>query len=155
MSEQQQDLRAISREWLAARIVVIAGFVLALGAGGYYAWQARQIVTAKREQVLAQVKAEQAQENAQQANDVAGEELCKTALTGAQNFGIIPPYGQLTGYEPRKSDVKGRYICTAATNETKYTIAADILCRNLKNAQCVVLYSVTETDGTVLYQRRS
>ncbi|HUJ03968.1 MAG TPA: hypothetical protein VLW75_10045 [Rhizomicrobium sp.] len=152
MSDQQREIRSLSREWAAARIIIIAGFVLALGAGGYYAWQAREIVTNKREQVLAAVKAEQAQENAIEASDVAGEALCRSALAHAQNIGIIPSYGQLTAYEPTKSDTKGRYICLAATSASKYAIAADVLCRNMKDAKCVSLFAVT-ADGAVLYQR--
>jgi predicted negative regulator of RcsB-dependent stress response len=153
MSEEQHDISALSREWAAARIVIIVGFVLAAGAGGYYAWEARQSVTAQRQELLAGIKAEQAQQNAQEASDAAGEQLCKTALGNAQNFGIIPPYGQLTAYEPKKSDVKGRYVCAAATSESKYLIAADLVCNNLKNTQCVSLFSITEAGGTVLYQR--
>ena len=155
MAEQDKNLRAISREWMAARIVVIAGFILALGAGGYFAYEARQIVMANRHRVLAAVQAEQAQENAQETSDVEGEQLCKTALANAKNFGIVPTYGQLTAYTPKKSDVTGRYVCEAATTATKYVIAADLVCRKMDNAQCVNLFSITQSDGTVLYQRHS
>ncbi len=155
MSDQEYDLRAISREWMAARIVVITGFVLALGAGGYFAWQAREMVTTHREHALADIKAQQALQDKDDANNQAGQDLCKTALANAKNFGIIAPFAQLTAYTPKESDVKGRYLCGAATGASKYAILADAICRNLKNSQCVALYSVTEGDGTVLYQRRS
>ncbi len=155
MAEQEKELRAISREWMAARIVVITGFIVALGVGGYFAYAARQIVMANRHRVLASVQAEQAQENAQEASDVAGEQLCKTALANAKNFGIIPAYGQLIAYTPKKSDVTGRYVCAAATTATKYVIAADLVCRKMDNAQCVDLFRITQDDGTVLYQRHS
>jgi len=153
MSDQQHDLKAISREWAAARVIFIIGFILALGAGGYYAWQARQSVVSQRQQTLAEVKAVQAQENQAEEADQAGQQLCRTALASAKNFGIIPPYGQLAAYEPKKSDVTGRYVCAAATGETKYVIAADLVCRDFKNAKCVILFSITDAEGAVLYQR--
>lgn len=155
MSEQQYDLKAISREWAAARVVLIIGFVLALGAGGYFAWEAREMVVSHRQAQLADIKAAQALVNQDQANDQAGVDLCKTALANAKNFGIIAQFAQLTAYTPKESSVKGRYLCGAATGASKYAILADALCRNLKNSQCVNVYSVTEGDGTVLYQRRS
>ena len=155
MSDQQHDIRSLSREWAAARVVLIVGFILAVGAGGYYAWQARQTVTSERQEALADVKAVQAQENQAEQADQAGQQLCRTALSNAQNYGIIPPYGQLAAYEPKQSDVKGRYVCAAATSETKYVIAADVVCNNLKNAQCVSLFTVQDAGGAVLYQRRS
>lgn len=153
MSEQQYDLKAISREWAAARIVLIIGFVAALGVGGYFAWQARSVVVADREHTLADIKAEQNLVNQDEAANQAGVDLCKTALSTAKTFGIIAQFAQLTAYTPKESDVKGRYVCGAATGASKYAIVADALCRDLKNQQCVVLYSVTEGDGTVLYQR--
>jgi hypothetical protein len=33
-------------------------------------------------------------------------------------------------------------------------IAADLVCRDLRDRRCVNLYSVTQDDGTVLYQRQ-
>lgn len=153
MSEQQYDQKAISREWAAARIVLIVGFIAALGAGGYFAWAAREQVVSHREHALADIKAEQSLVNQEEANNQAGEELCKTALANAKNFGIVPQYAQLTAYTPRESEVKGRYICGAATTATKYAMLADALCRDLKNAQCVALYSVTDGEGAILYKR--
>ena len=30
----------------------------------------------------------------------------------------------------------------------------DLICRNLKDPRCTSLYNVSQTDGTVLYQRQ-
>ena len=155
MSDQQYDFKAISREWAAARVVLIIGFVAALGAGGYFAWQAREMVVNHRQHQLADMQAVQNLENKETAANQAGVDLCKTALSSAKSFGIIAQFAQLTAYTPKESDVKGRYVCGAATGASKYAIVADAFCANLKNAQCVVLFSVTEGDGTVLYQRHS
>lgn len=155
MSDQEQALRAISREYLMARIVIIGGLILALGVGGYYAYIIRADVMARRQAVLSQVQQVQAVQNAQEANAQAGEQLCTTALNNVKSFGIIPPFGGLASAVPRKTDVTGRYVCIAVTQVSKYTIAADLVCRNLKNAQCVSIFSVTQDDGAVLFQRHT
>ena len=93
----------------------------------------------------------------QQAGDTnakAGMMVCAMELMNAKNFGIIPSYGQLTSMVPKATDVRGRYICSAATSAAKYAIAADLLCRNLQDPRCVFLYRITTSNGTVLYQRR-
>jgi len=155
MSDQEQGLRAISREYLAARIVIIGGLILAFGVGGYYAYVLRSEIMARRQVVMSEVQHNMAVQSAEEANAQAGEQLCTTALTNVKNFGVIPPFGQLASAEPRKTDVTGRYVCIAVTQVSKYTIAADLVCRNLKNAQCVNVFSVTQDDGTVLYQRHT
>lgn len=155
MSNQERELRAISREWAAARIVIIGGFIIALGLGGYFAWIVRQNVVAHRQQVLAQVQQVQAYQNAQEQGQKAAEQLCQTALANAKTFGIVPQFGKLAIPLPQRTDVKGRYVCIAVSQVSKYTIAADAVCRNLANAQCVNVYSVTQDDGTVLFQRHT
>jgi hypothetical protein len=154
MSEQDQGMRAISREWMAARIVVIGGFIIAIGLGTYFAMIVRADIVARRHVALAEVQQGQAVENAQQQTAQAGLDLCTSALNHAKDFGIIPPFGQLASAEPKPSDVTGRYVCLAVTQVSKYTLAADLLCRDLKKPACVMLHSVTQDDGTVLYKKQ-
>lgn len=158
MSEQDkarsQAMRAISREWMAARIVVIGGFIIAIGLGAYFAMIVRTNIVARRHAALADVQQSQAIENSQEETAKAGLELCTTALNHAKDFGIVPPFGQLASAEPKPTDVKGRYVCIAVTQVSKYTLAADALCRDLAKPACVMLHSVTQDDGTVLYKKQ-
>ena len=154
MSEQNTDIPALKREWLAARIVVIGGFLIAIAAGTYVGlgWRGR-IVHAR--QVAAAASAQQQAASAtEEANIEAAAQFCAAALTNAKKAGLVPSFGQLTSAAPQQTKVTGRYLCPAATPSSKFMIAADLICRDLKSPKCVSLYSVTQNGGTVLYQRQ-
>lgn len=155
MNEHEADMIALKREWLAARIVLIGGFVLAIGLGAYAAYVWRTGIVHAREQAAAQLAAQENAAYAQQANALAGALLCKQALTNAQSFGIVPGYTKLTNDQPQPTSVTGRYACAAATDSSKFTITADLVCKDLKNPRCVPLYSVAQNGGEVLYQRQN
>lgn len=153
MSEHLPDIAALKREWLAARIVLIGGFTLAIAAGAYAGIVWRGKVLQARQQAAAAIAQEQAATAAEQANAGAGAQLCRTALANAQNFGIVPAFAKLVQANPAETKTTGRYLCAAATDSSRFTVAADLVCRDLKNPQCVPLYSVTQNGGAVLYQR--
>jgi hypothetical protein len=81
-------------------------------------------------------------------------QVCTGALANAKNFGIVPQYGQLASARLEQTNVQGRYACLARTPASKYLLVVDLLCRNFKNPRCTSLYNVSQTDGTVLYQRQ-
>ena len=148
------NLRGIAREWLAARIVVVGGFLVAIAIAAYFMFRpAPQPVAEAQPSVAQQQQAAPAQQRAN-ANNKAAMMVCAQELLSAKNFGIIPSYGQLSSAFPKTTDVRGRYVCSAATQAAKYIIAADLVCRNLEDLRCVFLFSVTAADGTVLYQRQ-
>ncbi len=151
MSEHQADIGALSREWLAARVVVIGGFLIAVAVGLYFALWAGPAQTPEEQ---AAVQTPQAATSQQEAEASAEHQLCRMELANAQNYGLIPQFGRLSDPNPQKTDVQGRYVCQAATTAAKYNIAADLVCRDLTDPHCVALYSVTQDDGTVLYQRQ-
>lgn len=138
--------RALGREWLAARIVVVGGFLLALLAGIWFGVvypdfiRPHEIRTILKNRVEALLGAE--------------ARICTTGLNTAKNFGIVPQYGALASRRLARTTVQGRYLCLATTKSTKYVLAVDLVCRNLKDPRCVSLYNVSQTDGTVLYQRQ-
>jgi hypothetical protein len=149
VSPQKEEQRALSREWLVARIVVIGGCVVAVAAIVWFGWV--------RPAMLRQEAITAAQQLAR-TNIEAANQMCRTGLTSAQTFGIVPPYGQLAGHNIYRTNIQGRYVCIAATHATRYLVAIDLLCRNTKDRRCVSLFSVTEangTKGTVLYRRAS
>ena len=148
------NMRGIAREWLAARIVVVGGFLVAIAVAAYFTLRpAPQPVAEVQPAAPAQQQMTTAQQAAD-ANAKAGMMVCAMELMNAKNFGIIPSYGQLTSIAPRATTVRGRYVCSAATSASQYIIAADLLCRTLQNPRCVFLYRITTGDGTVLYQRQ-
>lgn len=138
--------RSLGREWIAVRIVVIGGFLLALAAGLYFGViypdyiRPQQIRTILRTRIQAILGAE--------------AQICAVGLNTAKNFGIVPQYGQLATTRLARTDVQGRYVCVAQTNASKYILAVDLVCRDLKNPRCISLYNVSQTDGTVLFQRQ-
>jgi hypothetical protein len=142
--ELQPQTRSWLRwEWRAALITIIGGFVIAAAYLGYMSYRA-----AHAPQPIAA-------EQQTRVNAEASLALCTAALERAKAFGIVPNYGKLASPGLRTTGVKGRYACLAATSVAAYTLAADLVCRDLRDQRCVALYSVTQQDGTVLYQRHS
>jgi hypothetical protein len=144
-SELEPQRRAwLAWEWRAALITVIGGFVVAAAVLGYFTWRGAHL----RQSYINAVKQQTA------VNAEAQVALCTASLSRAEAFGIVPNYAKVSG-GLQLTNVKGRYACTAATSVASYTMLSDLLCRDLRDQRCVMLYSVTQQDGTVLYQRRS
>ena len=145
MSEQDADLRWLKWEWLTARVVVAIGFGL-------------PIVVLLLLLILphfipsGSTTASRSTRPAQSA-DAAGRQLCGAAVEIAQRFGVVPGFARSTS-GPQKSDVSGRYVCSAITDVTKYNIAVDLTCQDLTDERCYNLFSVSQDDGSVLYQRQ-
>jgi len=136
-----QPNRALAREWLAVRIIVFGGFLLAIAAAIWFAVIAPREM---RERLTTQIRTLLSEE----------AQICTTALGSAKNFGIVPQYGQLASAKLAQTNVQGRYACLAATHAAKYVMVVDLICRNIKDSHCVSLYNVSQTDGTILYQRQ-
>ena len=137
---------ALKREWLLARIIVIGGFVIAIASAVYFGYvvpriiQPRELKTALVNRVNTLLSAE--------------SQICNMALNSARNFGIVPQYGRLASQKLALTPMQGRYVCLARTSTVNYVLAVDLLCKNLKDPRCTSLYNVTQTDGTLLYQRQ-
>ncbi|MGH6876215.1 MAG: hypothetical protein ACREHV_02425 [Rhizomicrobium sp.] len=138
--------RALAREWLAVRIVVIGGFAVALVAGIYFGFIYPQFIQPREQRALLTQRIEKL------FNDEA--QVCTTALATAKNFGIVPQYGRLVTARLAPTGVPGRYTCLAATSAAKYVMEVDLLCNDYRNVRCASLYNVAQSDGTVLYQRQ-
>lgn len=138
--------RALAREWLAIRIIVLGGFLVAIAAAIWFGIIVPKVIAPRelREKLTTQIRTLLTDEM----------QICTTALTNAKNFGIVPQYGQLGSRKLAATNTPGRYACLAATHATKYILIVDLLCRNLNDTRCVSLYNVSQTDGTVLYQRQ-
>jgi|GraSoiStandDraft_5_1057265.scaffolds.fasta_scaffold127842_2 hypothetical protein len=130
-------------EWRAALITVIGGALVAIALIGYMQYR-----TVSEQRAIAAQRAK--------LNSVVqtAAQVCTSALAAAQNFGIVPSYAKPLSMFPVATQVKGRYACEGATTVARYIIAVDLLCRELKNPRCTLLYSVQQQDGTVLYKRR-
>ena len=89
----------------------------------------------------------------ERADSNAAMMVCAQELMNAKNNGTLPAYSQLANLLPKATATRGRYTCDVATAAEKYTLSADLVCRTLTDSRCVALYSVTTSDGTVVFQR--
>jgi len=150
MSDQNPNMRRLQFEWYAALATIIGGFIIAIAVAAYLTFGGKAATqTAAVPPSQAEIQKARAAAMAQ-----LGAELCGLELANAQTFGVVPNFGKLLTPQPRATDVRGRYVCVAGTQVTKYVLAGDLMCRNLKDSRCVSLFSVTQDDGTVLYQRQ-
>ena len=132
-----EDYRGLWWEWLIARIVFVLGFGIPV------AMVVAFIFLAPPRSQTAGV-----------TREAAGLEFCQATVSLAQSYGIVPNFAKAQG-QPQTSDVRGRYVCTAATTTSKYLVAVDLICRNITDSHCYNLFSVSQGDGTVIYQRQS
>jgi hypothetical protein len=154
MSQQGLDAASrarLRREWQAAVAIVVGGFVIAAAVAAYFTWAPPGFLSGEP----AQVARHRTPEERERADRMATVALCTSALNTAKSFGIIPNYTKLASTGLQTTDVQGRYVCLVTTGVAKYMVAADLLCRDLRNKRCVNVFSVTRDDGTVLYQRQS
>jgi hypothetical protein len=150
MSDQNPNMRRLQFEWYAALATVIGGFVIAIAVAAYLTYGGK----AATQTAAAPPSQAQMQKARLMALEKMGTELCGLELANAQTFGVVPSFGKLLMPLPRATNVRGRYLCVAGTQVTRYVLAGDLLCRNLKDSHCVSLFSVTQDDGTVLYKRQ-
>jgi hypothetical protein len=145
MTEHQPNVRALKREWLAARVMAVLAVVLllALGAMAIMGWWQGPGPGASAP------GSSPADTEARREEGVA---ICTTALTVVQNLGLVPHFATLDGGDTKTTNVQGRYICDAKTDVAKYSVTFDLTCTNLGALKCIAPYSVTQ-DGTVIYKR--
>ncbi len=150
MSDQNPNMRRLQFEWYAALATIIGGFVVAIAVAAYITYGGKAATqTGVAPQSQADVQKARVTELAK-----LGAEICGLELANAQTFGVVPNFGKILTPMPRATNIRGRYLCVAGTQVTRYVLAGDLLCRNLKDSHCVSLFSVTQDDGTVLYQRQ-
>ncbi|MBV9572290.1 MAG: hypothetical protein JO056_13705 [Alphaproteobacteria bacterium] len=141
---ESETRRALDWEWRVALLTILGGFAVAIAVilFIYFRTPSPQAVeTARRAQLTSLMKSQAL--------------VCSQAMAAAKNFGIVPSYASPASLLPSETQVRGRYLCAAATNIGHYNIAVDLYCRELKNPRCVQLFSVTQQDGTILYKRQS
>lgn len=148
MSQIEQDLRTLRVEWVVARLVLAVGLVASIAVfvwlgvhkGGFGG--ATTTVTQGGESVREAGGQSQAQQ------------FCSSTVSVAQSYGIVPN-GATSSGGPQKTDVTGRYVCLAQNGAARYTISVDLLCRDLSDQRCFSLFTVSQDDGSVLFQRQS
>lgn len=153
MSDHKADSSALKREWLTARVVLIVGFILAIGAGTYLAVTWRANIEQSREQAATEANTRAAAEKQQAAEAAAGTELCRATLAQAQGMGLVPRFAELLSGAPETTKKAGRYVCTATTTSSVFSLGTELDCRDLKNPKCVSLYAVVQNGKTILYKR--
>ncbi|HEY5338277.1 MAG TPA: hypothetical protein VIJ85_08755 [Rhizomicrobium sp.] len=156
MNDDDDTGRLTAREWIAARLVIVGGFVVAILVAGYFTWQqhlqTQDLANAQMQATAQQAAAQAIQQTTSQSIARASLILCLRELVNAQTMGIIPAFGKLVSQMPEPGASRGRYSCMAGTDVAKYKITGDLVCRQLQKAECVKIVSIASDDGTVLYQ---
>lgn len=143
MTDADVDDRGLQREWLAARIVAGVGVLMLLAIAvltAIYPPGSLSPVSTNNPTAAAERRAE-------------AIALCTAALTTTQGFGIVPAYTRLASDVVQGGAARGRYTCFAQTDAAKYQITFDLMCKDLGEAKCLNLYSVTQDGTGALYQR--
>jgi len=140
MIDQDVNIKALQREWLAARIVAALTVVLLIAA-------VVQVAIWPPTGATSPTAVSDADRRA------AAVALCSAALATTQGFGILPAYTKLASDLVQPSSVRGRYTCFAQTDAAKYQITFDLMCKDLGEAKCLNLYSVTQDGTGAIYQR--
>lgn len=144
--------RGTEREWLAARIVLVGGFVIAIAVAGYFIWRQHQAEEAANQPVpSSQVQTQRLPEDVKTAMML----FCAQELVEGKNVNIVPVDAQLAEKLPRNTNVKNRFACIAHTTATVYFITADYRCPRVTEAKCVRLYDIQTNDGLLIYRRRA
>jgi hypothetical protein len=84
----------------------------------------------------------------------SGKAICTIALEHARDYGVIPVTTTLANTDAKSTDVKNRRLCTAQAGGNDYRLTVDITCKDMKNKDCIALYSVERADGLSTYQVR-
>ncbi len=151
LPEDDKKMGALKREWAAARIVVIGGFIVAIAVAGYFIYRARQQQIAQQPVVHATVVSPKVDPKVVARIELA---VCTAELMRAKDVGAIPFYGELaTGQLVRAGNAPRRFICEAKTHLTNYFIAADVLCDKLSDPRCVSVYRVATREKQLIYSR--
>ena len=144
---------ALNREWLAARIVFVAGFVIALAFVGWWSYAHRVVLDRFGNAVSAGPQDSMSEAVASGKTTKEGFAFCRLTIATGENFGVVPGTMRFAG-GPGKTDVQGRYICTGDDDaNVRYAFTVDHLCQDLNNPNCVSLVSVVKADGTTLFKR--
>jgi len=150
MSQVEQDLRTLRVEWVVARVVFAVGVV---ASAAIFVWLGLHRGTFGESGGVTSAIT-QGGESAQTGGQSPAQQFCSSAVGVAQSFGIVPN-GATPAGPPQKTDVTGRYVCVAQNGTAHYTISVDLICRDLGDQRCFNLFTVTQDDGSGIFQRQS
>jgi len=80
--------------------------------------------------------------------------ICTIALERARDYGVIPTTAILANTDAKSTDVENRRLCTAQAGDNDFRLTAEITCKDMKNKDCIALYSVERADGLTTNQVR-
>ncbi len=84
----------------------------------------------------------------------SGKAICTVALDDARDYGVVPNTASLANSKAKSTDDEDRKQCTAESGSDVYTLTVDLTCKDVKNKDCIALYSVQRADGLTTYQVR-
>ncbi len=140
----------LKREWAAARVVIIGGFIIAIAVAGYFAYRQEQAMRAQQAGIPQAVTPHKIDAKLLARAELA---ICSAELAQAKATTAVPDYAQLATPRLARGNAPRRFICEATTNLTRYFISADVLCNKLTDARCVSVFKIALKDGTLVYRR--
>jgi hypothetical protein len=146
---------ALKREWLAARTVFVAGFLVAFAFVGWWSY-AHRVTTdqfGNTESTAGSLNEQMDEAVASGKTTKEGFAFCRLVIAMGENYGVVPATMRFAG-GPGKTDVQGRYICTGDDDaNVRYVFTAEHVCRDLNNAECASLVTIVKADGAILFKR--
>lgn len=143
MSDHDVNIRGLQREWFAARAFAVVGALLLIAFAVLIALYPPESLTTVASN----------QPGSEAGRHAAAVALCSAALATTQGFGLVPAYTRLASDRVQEGALPGRYTCFAQTDAAKYQLTFDLMCKDLTDAKCLSLYSVTQDGSGTLYQR--
>ena len=151
MNPSEQDLRSLRVEWITARIVLAVGVI---ASAAVFVWLGLHGGSLGGLGGVSSTITQGGESAREGSSESPAQQFCRSAVGVAQSFGIVPNAASPAG-PPQKTDVTGRYVCVAQNGAAHYTISVDLICRALGDQRCFNLFTVTQDDGSILFQRQS
>lgn len=152
----EAGLAKLKTEWLAARVVFAAGFVISIAFAAYWSYSHRPSLPGD-DQLAAASDIDTGQMDDAISSGQTSKEgfaLCRLAIGTGEAFGVVPNTMRYVA-GPGKTDVQGRYACAAQDKASvRYTMILDLVCKDLNNPTCINLVTITKADGTVVFKRQ-
>ncbi|HEX2592142.1 MAG TPA: hypothetical protein VHL34_11640 [Rhizomicrobium sp.] len=145
---------AASRPMMRWAILGAVALVVAGGAAGYFLMNNTSKPAATGPVTVAHTGADSLVDAANVAAAAEKGSLCERALTRAQSYGVLPNGTTLASTEPKPAQDK-QFTCAATDSAgAGYTVVVEQTCDNLNDHACFVLRTISQADGTTLFDRK-
>lgn len=132
--------------WLNGKTLwlIVASIVLILGAiGGYLALQKQ-----------GDGKIAEPESTQMASTSPSSESRCRAILDRVRDYGVVPFNSSLSGDPEGKQTDSGKIECMAESGDKNFSLIATVSCDDFADQKCLDIYRVSQSDGSILYQKR-